>query len=191
MVDGVLLPGNRMVGSQHHLACTDLSYEMAQAFRREHHGIEIELVEVLRWLLLQRDVCIAILRRHETGMIATCGIRTEIAAAMCGDDLEPREAVERAFEDQMLQGDGGVERVTDGVRQPAIALEALGEFRRALRMDEEHRAELLCLGPDRMEFGIREVLSQHAATDRGAAQALLPNRSFQLLHRKIGKLQRE
>jgi hypothetical protein len=36
--------------------------------------------------------------------------------------------------------------------QPAIALEALGQLRDRLRMDEQNRAEFLSLGPDGMEF---------------------------------------
>ena len=36
---------------------------------------------------------------------------------MRGAELEAREAVERPFEDQMRQGDGGFERVADRVRQ--------------------------------------------------------------------------
>ena len=124
-------------------------------------------------------------------MVAARGIGAEIAAAMRGDDLQSGKAIERAFEDQVLQGDRGVERIADRVRQPAIALETLGKFRRALRMDEQDRAELFGLGPDRMEFGVGKILSQHAAADRGAAQALLLDRGLQLLHREVGKLQRQ
>src|ERR1700716_2292352 len=75
---------------------------------------------------------------------------------MRGDDLEPGEAVEGPFEDQVLQGDGCVERIADRVRQPAIALEALGEFRRTLRMDEQNGAEFFGLGPNGMEFWDRK-----------------------------------
>src|SRR3954469_24240354 len=58
-------------------------------------------------------------------MVAACGIGAEIAAAMRGNDLEPGEAIERSLEDQVLQGDRGVEWIADGVRQPAVALETL------------------------------------------------------------------
>src|SRR5689334_8983475 len=108
---------------------------------------------------------------------------------MRGNDLEPGEAIERSLKDQVLQGDCSVERIADGVRQPAIALETLGELRRALRMDEQHRAEFLRLSPDRMEFRIGKILTQHAAADRGPAKALFLDRCFELLHCKIGKLQ--
>ena len=88
---------------------------------------------------------------------------------MRGNDLQAGEAIERSLEDQVLQGDRGVERIADGVRQPAIALEALGELRHALRMDEQHRAEFLRLGPDRMKLRIVKVLAVHASADSRAA----------------------
>src|SRR6202011_1493692 len=108
---------------------------------------------------------------------------------MRGDDLQARKAVEGPFKDQMLQGNGRVERIADRVRQPAIALEALGEFRRALRMDEQNGAEFFSLGPNGMEFGVGEILPQHAGADSGATQALLLDRGLELLHRKVRKLQ--
>ena len=110
---------------------------------------------------------------------------------MRGQDLQAGEAVERAFENQMLQRNRGIERIADRVRQPAVALEALGEFRRALRMDEQDGAELFGLGPDRMEFGVGEILARHAGADGGAAQPLLFDRRLQLLDREVGKLQRQ
>ena len=91
----------------------------------------------------------------------------------------------------MLQRDRGVERIADGVREPAVALEARRERRRALRMDEQHCAEFVRLGPDRMELGIGEVLAQHAAADRGALQPLLLHRGLELLHGEVGILQAE
>src|SRR6202043_1983580 len=121
----------------------------------------------------------AVLRRHEAGMVTARRIGTEIAATMRGKDFQAREAVERSLENQVLQGDRGVERIADRIRQPAVALEALGEFRRALRMDEQDRAEFFCLGPHRMEFRIRKILSKHAGAYRGAAQALLLDRSLE------------
>ena len=48
--------------------------------------------------------------------VRAVGIGRQETAAMRGADLEAREAVERPFEDQMRQGDGGFERVADRVR---------------------------------------------------------------------------
>jgi hypothetical protein len=62
-----------MVGAEHDLACADLRHEMPQAFRGEYQGVEKQLVEIFRRLLLQRDVRIAVLRRDEAGVIAARG----------------------------------------------------------------------------------------------------------------------
>src|SRR6187549_3964558 len=104
---------------------------------------------------------------------------------MRGDDLEAREAIKRPLENQVLQGDRGVQWIADGVGQPAIALEALGEFWRALRVDEEYCAEFFRFGPDGVELWVGKVLAQHAAADCGAPQILLPDSILQLLHCKI------
>src|SRR6266481_2462528 len=97
---------------------------------------------------------------------------------MRGDDLQAGKAVEGPFKDQVLQGNGRVERIADRIRQPAIALEPLGKLRRALRMDEENGAEFFGLGPYRVEFGVGEILSQHAGADGGATQSLLLDRGL-------------
>src|ERR1700759_3733017 len=146
----MLFPGYRMIGAQHDLACTDLRRQMPQSLRREHHSVEIKLVQIFRWLFLQRDIWIAILRRHEAGVVVARGVGAEIAAAMGSEDLETREAIKRPLEEQMLQGDVSVEWIADCVRQPAVALEARGELRRALRMDEENSAKFFGFGPHRM-----------------------------------------
>ena len=50
MIDGMLLPGYRMVGAKHDLAGADLRNQMPQSLRGEHHGVGIELVQVFRGL---------------------------------------------------------------------------------------------------------------------------------------------
>src|SRR5262249_11251819 len=97
--------------------------------------------------------------------------------------------VERAFKNQMLERDRGVERIADGVRQPAIALEALRKLRRALRVNEKHRAELFGLRPDGVELWIGKILARDATADLGAPEAKLFHRIVELLHRQIGELQ--
>ena len=92
-------------------------------------------------------------------MVGAVGVGGQVAAAVRGDHLEPGKLVERALEDQVRQRDRGVERIADGVAEPAVAGEPLGELRRALRMDEQRHAQLLGLGPDRMELGIGEFLA--------------------------------
>jgi hypothetical protein len=52
-----------MIGPVHDLARADLRHQMPQALRREHHGVEIELVQLFPGLPFQRDIRAAILRR--------------------------------------------------------------------------------------------------------------------------------
>src|SRR6266542_3990335 len=56
VVDWLELPGIGIVAAQHDLAGADLGREMADGFRREDQRIEVELLEVLRRFLLERDV---------------------------------------------------------------------------------------------------------------------------------------
>ena len=61
---------------------------------------------------------------------------------MCGAQFQIGKLIQRAIENQVRQADGGVERIADGVGEPAVALEAPVQFRRALRVDEE--AQVWC-----------------------------------------------
>src|SRR5712671_5964096 len=98
-------------------------------------------------------------------------------------DLEPGAGIERSLENQVRQRDRRFERVTDDVFQHAVPLEPPRdvEFCRALRMDENQRAELFGLGPERMKFRIRQLFPIDAAADQRAAQSELLDRIFELL----------
>ena len=69
-----------------------------------------------------------------------------------------------------------------------LPLKRLASSGRTLRMDEEYRAKLFRFGPDRVELWVGKVFAQHAAADCSSAQALLSDRSFQLLNCKVGIL---
>src|SRR5437588_12763645 len=103
------------------------------------------------------------------------------------DDLEPGKSVERALEDEVLQRDRGVKRIADRVREPAVALEALGKLRRRLRMDEQHGAELLGFLQHRKILLAREIVARNAAADRRAFEPLLLDRGLEHLRGKIGR----
>src|SRR3984957_13925341 len=120
MVDRMPLPRNGMVGAEHALARADLGNEMAQRLSRDHQGIEMELIEIFGRLLLEMDVRVAVLRRHEAGVIVARRVGWQIAAAMRRDDLEIGKLVERSFEDQVLERKRGLERIADRVGEPAI-----------------------------------------------------------------------
>src|SRR5439155_20102568 len=114
-------------------------------------------------------------------MVRARGVRRQVATAVRGADLEPREPVERALEDQVRERDRGVERIADHVRQPAVALESSREVRRALRVDEDQHAELLRLRPERVELRVGELVTGHARANRGAAQSKILDAVLELL----------
>src|SRR5215831_15892109 len=102
VIDRMLLPRDRMIAAEHDLADADLGHQVAQRFGREDQRVEMKLVEILGRLLLELDVGIAVLRRHEARMVGARRVGRKIATAVGGDDLEARKTVERAFEDQLL-----------------------------------------------------------------------------------------
>src|SRR5207249_6785466 len=63
------------------------------------------------------------------------------------------------------------------------------ELAGTLWVDENHHVELFGLGPERMKFGIRELLAVDAAADQRAAQSEPLDRMFKLLSCKIRVLQ--
>src|SRR3569833_617014 len=148
------LPWIGVVAAKHDLAGPDLRHEMAYCFGREDQRIEIDLLEIFGRLLLQHHLRAAALRSDEARMVRTIGIRRQIAAAMRRDHPQTRKAIERSLEDQMRQRNCRAQRIGDGVGEPAIACQALVQFRNALRMDEEWYTELFGLRPDRMQFRI-------------------------------------
>ena len=71
VVDRMLFPRDRMVGAQHDLAGADLRHQVPESLGHEQHGVEIELVQILRGLLFPRDARIAALRRYGWSFIAS------------------------------------------------------------------------------------------------------------------------
>src|SRR5207247_2337812 len=117
----------------------------------------------------------------------------QIAAPVGPADRQAGEFVEGAVEDQVRERDGRLQRVADDVAQQPVALEPLrdlGGDARALRMDEDEHAELLGLGPERIELRIADLLAVDAAADAGAAQPVLLHAVLELLGGQIGILQR-
>ncbi len=89
----------------------------------------------------------------------------KIAAAVRGAHFQARVLVEQAFEDEVLQRDRGVERIADHVGEPAVALEAARELRRALRVNEQRDAEFLRFRPHRMKLRLGEIHAEDAAAN--------------------------
>src|SRR5207253_9981139 len=104
----------------------------------------------------------------DADVIRAVRVRREIAAAVRAADLQAREAIERAFVDEVRERERGLERVPDGVVEAAVALQALVEVLGALRVDEDQYAELFHLLPERMQLRIRELHAFDAAAGGGA-----------------------
>ena len=88
-------------------------------------------------------------------MIDAAGIGRKIAAAVHREDLQLGMPLQHAVEDQVVQGDGGLERIADHVveveaREPLGVGEAVG-------MDDDERVELFGLLPERREVRLGEL----------------------------------
>src|SRR5207244_5603780 len=110
--------------------------------------VVIHLPQILGRLLLQLDASIHV-RRDAEAVVGARRVGRQVATAVGRAYFESGEAVERPLEDQVRERDGGVERVADGVRQPAVALESPGKVRGALRMGEDQYPELRSVGHER------------------------------------------
>ena len=122
MVHHVLLPRIGVVAAEHDLARANLRDEVAEGLRREDQRVEIKLVQVFRRFFLQLDVGVAAGWRDEAGVVGPGRLGAQETTAMRRDDFQAREAIQRALEYHVLQGDGGAEGVADRVAQPAVAL---------------------------------------------------------------------
>src|ERR1700735_3080510 len=107
----MLLPDIWVIAAQHDLARPDLGPEVTQCLRRDHQRVEVKLAQIFGRLFLQFDARIAARRRNETGVIVAWGVGWQVASAMRPEDLQAREFVERALEDQMLQSDRRAKRI--------------------------------------------------------------------------------
>ena len=107
-------------------------------------------------------------------------------------DFQGREAIQRAFENQVRQRDRGFDRKGDDVGEIAIAFQAvrkLGGHAGGLRVNEHQHAELLHLGPERVKFRIAQLQPVARCADGGTAQPVFPHPVFQLFCRQVRVLQ--
>src|SRR5690242_8282784 len=125
VIDGMALPRIGIVAAEHDLARAHLGDEMAELLGGEDERIEMEALQVLARSLCERDVLVAEPLADIAGVIRSRGVGGKIAAAVGRENLEAGKAVERALEDQVLERDRRLERVADGIGEPAITLEAL------------------------------------------------------------------
>src|SRR5688500_1690334 len=123
--------------------------QMPQGLWREDERVEEELLEVLARPSLERDA--ALLWKHPATIVRPCRVRPEIAAPVCRADLEHREAIERALEDEVRQRERGFQRVPDHVSERATPLDTRQNGGGALRMGEDRDGKLLGLRPEGIE----------------------------------------
>ena len=97
----------------------------------------------------------------------TASVERQIAAAVRNQDLELRKRVHYAFVDQRGHGIGFLERLADRDHQPVAPHARVGM---AGRMNEDHRAQLFRLGPERQQPGIAELDPVHLRGDDRPAQ---------------------
>ncbi len=144
-VHRVLLPGDGVVGAEHDLAGADLRHQVAQRLGREHQRVVIHLVEILGRLLLEDHAWVAVLWRDEAGVVRPRRVGREIAAPVRREHLQPgiaRRACPRrsgAGARWWFPGDSRPGSPANRCRR------TLGQLRRALRVDEQHRPQLLRL----------------------------------------------
>ena len=153
--------------------------------RREDDAVEIDFLQVLgRRLRKARPRVLA----RAPGMVDAAGIGRQEAAAVDGEDLQVRQALENAVEDQAMQRDGGLQRVADDVGE-VVFLEAppLGE---AVGMDHDEAAELLGLPPERLVLRRRQLVAVDVGEDLDALEAEVVDAEGEFLRRRRAVLQR-
>src|SRR5262249_43872262 len=125
-----------------------------ELLRRKHNAVDIDLLEITRRRL--RQVAFRVAARAP-GMVDAARISPQKAATVDRDDLDIGVPLEHAVEDEIVQRDRGIERITDDVVEvEARKASRLGE---AVGMDEHDCAELLGLLPERRESGVRELFA--------------------------------
>src|SRR5439155_3746500 len=150
-------------------------HQLGELIRREHDRIEIDLPEIAGRRLRQGAMCI---RARTPGMIDAARIGSEIAAAMDGEDLQVRMALEHAVEDQVVQCDRGLERIADRVAE-GETLESLA-FGEAGRMQHDKRIELLGFLPERLEGRVGQLASGDVGENLGALETELADAALEL-----------
>src|SRR6185295_19405976 len=140
----------------------------------EHHRVEIELLQIFRWLLRDGDAAILAMRE---GVVETPPIAGDVAATMRDADFQFGKAFEIAVENQMPDAQRGIQRMSDRVRKIMIlhAADQAG----AERMQEDHHAEFLDAGKELFESSAGEVDAPDIGAQFDAAEAELLDGALQ------------
>src|SRR5690606_33304912 len=106
------------VRAEHDALRPDRTGEEAEGRSAVSQGVEVELLEVLAGRALDVDLA---LRPHLPAMVPAIADIRACAAAVRKVDLEPRELLEHAAEDQAGRGDRRVHGVADEVCEVVAA----------------------------------------------------------------------
>src|SRR5271169_4903872 len=102
-------------------------------------------------------------------MVDAAGIGWQIAAAMGDDELKVGMGMQNAAKDQMMDGDGRIERIADHIDQ--IMVHEPARLRKAGRVHEDQHAELFDPREDLAEALGGQVLASEVGSDLDAAEA--------------------
>ena len=130
---------------------------------------------------------------HFAGDFGPPEIGRQIAAAVRRAEFQAGEAVECSVEHHAREENRGFQGIPDDIAQVASSLERifLEDILGALRVHENHDAEFLRLGPERIVLRQGNVFPQDVPADGGAARPQFLDGVFELLGRQVGKLQRD
>ena len=106
---------------------------MTQLIPVEDDGVEVELGERLARLLLELG---ARINARAPDVIHAGRVVRDVSAAVRGDDLQLRKALEDAVEDEVRDRDRGIERVADDVVE--VMIRQTFRAREAVRVHEHH-----------------------------------------------------
>src|SRR5262249_12593225 len=160
----------------HYLADAGYGDEMAKRFSCKNQRVEKNLFQIFGRPLLQRFV--ALLRKRQTAMIGSIGIRREIPAAMCSTNLQSRKTIEGSLENQMGKSDCRSKGISDDVCQHAISTQPGLQFRYALRVKKNWNSELFGLRPKWIEARRRQFFIANNVSHRTSTQSEFPYTLF-------------
>src|SRR5262249_50402278 len=187
VVDGSCRPWVRKVCTQHHLTDSGHSDKVAKRFARKNQRVKIHLFQIIGRSLLQ--CVVALLRKRQAPMIGSISVGREVSSAMCRTNLQSWKTIERPLENQMGKRNRRAERISDHIRQHAIAAQSRLEFRYTLRVKKDWDSQFFSLCPKWIEARGRQFFSADHVSDRTSMQSELPHTFFQLFGRKVGMLQ--
>src|SRR5579864_4409880 len=122
-------------------------------------------------------------------MIRAACVRRQVAAAVRAANFQAGVAVQGTLENQVGESDSRLQRIADYIGKESIALKSLQAIHKSGGMQKQQNAEFLGLGPQGIEFGIRQFVAVHAAANFKTAEAELFNTVLHLLDGKVGMLQ--